>query len=494
MVHKILVLVGFAFATLALTGHAEACSCGSFDSPPACESYWKYEVAFVGHIVEAGRQGGDAKVRIDRALKGVSLGEVTVRNEDAGIGCGYPFKKGKDYVVFATRNGEGEIEIAGCSRDIWELGRPLSEDALRFIDTLRKPAMGGWIYGEVSLLGRAFNHDDADEKSRGVDGATVLLEGAGIQRRTTTVNGRFEFVGMPTGKYDVSMQMPQGLPAALTLRVPEGTTFDDYLTLPPVAGYSRTITIGHDRACGYAPFGAALDGRIAGSVLGPEGSPAKNVEVEAVPAEIDTRREEYFSSATVTTDERGKYEISGLFPGRYVVGVNLRDVVTKRTPHPIVIFKDAAGRDDVDVGPGEYVELPSLRLPAQSTMRRLAGIVERSDGLSVGRAFVTVREADRTELGSDVAFMRADEGGRFSVDVFEGRTYLIIAEQQDPRRWNSDTGEEYPPLATATVRLTVKGDRDGVRLLLTPVERQLDPLEPATTRCRSMPAGFAVQR
>jgi hypothetical protein len=88
IVRKVLVFLGLVFSTLMPTTKAEACSCAGFDFPPACESYWNYDVAFVGHIVEAGRFGGNARVRIDRALKGVNLGEVTVQNEDASVGCG----------------------------------------------------------------------------------------------------------------------------------------------------------------------------------------------------------------------------------------------------------------------------------------------------------------------------------------------------------------------------------------------------------------------
>jgi Carboxypeptidase regulatory-like domain len=98
---------------------------------------------------------------------------------------------------------------------------------MRFVDSLGKPAIGGWIYGRVGLFQPSFSVD-SDEESRPVDGATVFLDGADMPRRTTTVNGRFEFVGLPNGRYEVSVQMPQGLPPAKSLRLPEGTTEDPH--------------------------------------------------------------------------------------------------------------------------------------------------------------------------------------------------------------------------------------------------------------------------
>jgi Carboxypeptidase regulatory-like domain len=122
---------------------------------------------------------------------------------------------------------------------------------MRFVDSLGKPAIGGWIYGRVGLFQPSFSVD-SDEESRPVDGATVFLDGADVPRRTTTVNGRFEFVGLPNGRYEVSVQMPQGLPPAKSLRLPEGTTEDNYLQLSSsVPILTRTITIAHARACGY---------------------------------------------------------------------------------------------------------------------------------------------------------------------------------------------------------------------------------------------------
>jgi hypothetical protein len=66
---------------------AEPCTC-LFDGRPACESYREHDVAFIAHVVEAGPRGGDLRERIDRALKGVTPGDVLVRNDDASVGCG----------------------------------------------------------------------------------------------------------------------------------------------------------------------------------------------------------------------------------------------------------------------------------------------------------------------------------------------------------------------------------------------------------------------
>ena len=121
---------------------------------------------------------------------------------------------------------------------------------MAFIESLRKPPAGGLVYGEVELLMPA-----TDPWKKPVEGAAVILRGGGQERRTTTVKGRYEFTGLPAGVYTVSVNMPAGLPPALSTRVPEKAVgrpvLLDYNPEP-----SRSVTITHNRSCGYAPFEA----------------------------------------------------------------------------------------------------------------------------------------------------------------------------------------------------------------------------------------------
>jgi len=77
----------------------------------------------------------------------------------------YQFTAGQEYVVVAGRNGKGkgEIEIAPCSSTIWMVHVPdfagsefrlEAAEAVAFVASLRQPAVGGRIFGEVRVLVR----------------------------------------------------------------------------------------------------------------------------------------------------------------------------------------------------------------------------------------------------------------------------------------------------------------------------------------------------
>jgi hypothetical protein len=174
-----------AVALIASAGVIEACTCYSSDSPAACELYTGAGVAFVGRAIHVppDRAAGRVRFRLTQALKGVAGSEVSVLNDESGVGCGYQFEQGQDYVVFATRNAEGEIEIARCSSTIWMVRAPewayaefrrRSAEAVAFAQSFRHPAAGGRIFGEVRV--RVPFSAPHEEFTKPIDGATVFFE------------------------------------------------------------------------------------------------------------------------------------------------------------------------------------------------------------------------------------------------------------------------------------------------------------------------------
>jgi hypothetical protein len=234
---------------LASAGTVEGCTCSGSDVAAPCELYRKAPVAFVGRVVGE-TTDGLLRFQVSRRLKGVPAGQVRVVAHDSVFGCGFRFGKGEEYVVFAERNKDGVIEVFECSDTVWSTTWNVSYAAVAFVESLRKPAAGGLVYGEVELLMAATN-----PWKKPVEGAAVILRGGGEERRTTTVKGRYEFAGLPAGVYTVSVSMPAGLPPALSTRVPENA--GNQLGRPPYNPEpSRRVTITHNRSCGYAPFEA----------------------------------------------------------------------------------------------------------------------------------------------------------------------------------------------------------------------------------------------
>src|SRR4030095_13066018 len=175
-----------------------------------------------------------------------------------------------------------------------------------------------------------------------------------------------------------------GLPPALSARPAEALVDDEEDgPLDYVPEYARSVTIADARSCGYAPFGALFLGDIAGSVVRADGTPADRVEVQILPAAPHPRLDHSVSGPPVQTDADGVYRLQHLPPGRYIVGVNLRDYLlpVRATPYR---ERDGDGPAIVELGWDTHVDLGVLRLPPPSVKRQIAGTVKWSDGRDLG--------------------------------------------------------------------------------------------------------------
>jgi len=117
----LVVLASVAF-TCAAAREASACSCMS--SGPACQAYWRADAVFdatVQNIRKATRDedhgtGTSSKLtehlvalEVRGAFKGVTTtGPLEIVTPADGAACGYDFKTGQRYLVFATRGETGD--------------------------------------------------------------------------------------------------------------------------------------------------------------------------------------------------------------------------------------------------------------------------------------------------------------------------------------------------------------------------------------------------
>ena len=476
--HSLRITFLIAAVVILSAARTDACTCAQPEFSAACELYKQADVAFVGRAtkVPADRAAGPVRFRLTHAVRGVVGPEVSVLNEESGMGCGYAFTQGEEYVIFATRTASGDIEIAPCSSTIWMVRVPdfaypafrrRAAEAVAFAATLLKPASGGRIFGEVSVRVPLSGPDD--ETTRPVDGATVILRGPEQERRATSREGRYEFTGLAQGLYTVSVTMPDGFPAARSARPP------DHLVSQATSPwfqfereFTRSINIKDPRGCGYAPFEAEFDGEIAGRVVRHDGEPTKGLRVHVFPATIDPQRQEFFGPS-VETDAHGAYRISKLPPGGYVVAINPRDEASDAMPFPATFYRQPGSNDPslIELGDGTHVELDALRLPPPTAKRQIAGTVTWSDGRPLGDVRVDVCEDRAGRLGEYCRRSPVSADGRFSVAVFGGRTYNVTVDAADPRgRWDKASDQRIPPIGTARMTLRLDGDVSGLRLVL----------------------------
>jgi hypothetical protein len=134
------------------------------------------------------------------------------------------------------------------------------------------------------------------------------------------------------------------------------------------------------------------------------------------------------------TDRDGRYEFTGLAPGRYVLGVGLDGIRSEGVAYPRTFYPgtpDPAGAAVITIGEGQELANYVLKLPKPLAARTLEGVVVLPDGSPARGAHVrtTMVEYPFDVHGPSAV---ADEQGRFTVTVSEGLAYCIGAYVEGP--------------------------------------------------------------
>lgn len=133
---KTLILCLFVAAPLAFGAEAGlACTCAPPGSPT--RELERADAVFSGKVVEVRRRkrgadifaGVEAVLRVERAWKGVEAATVSVFTASHSAACGYGFKQGRTYLVYAHKDREGRLAtgICGRTRRLKDAGEDLKE-------------------------------------------------------------------------------------------------------------------------------------------------------------------------------------------------------------------------------------------------------------------------------------------------------------------------------------------------------------------------------
>ncbi len=319
------------------------------------------------------------------------------------------------------------------------------------------PGMAGAIRGRVM--------SDSGEP---LDQTDVFVVGAGFRRSLRTdAAGAFVVAGLRAGDYTLEASRV----GFLTRRYGQQHATHS----------GATITVGTDRIVEgidiVLPYGATMTGVI----VDEHGEPLQNVEVQA----LALREAEGRAAATPTgsarrTDDRGRYRLFGLQPGRYLVAASVDATIYAvggdridgyaPTYHPGTPAIEAALPVQLD-GDATAIDLVFAPSPAV----RVRGVVRDAEGplvtgavrLAASRRSSAILVEPRTApIGPDGAFVFAD--------VSPGE-YVVQARGDGPGR-TGEFGVEYvsvthaapPPLtittshgATLEGRLIIDGNPDA---------------------------------
>jgi len=148
---KKLIILATVIVFFVLSGkEVFACSCLVDNEPSNVEqiqtSYGKADAVFYGKVIEVKRQtvkdespGASyqnlrVKFKVEKSWKGQTTREIIVRTASSSAACGFLFKAGQRYLVYASRSGDG-LQTTNCSRT-----SALIADA-KYLDKIKKPKL-----------------------------------------------------------------------------------------------------------------------------------------------------------------------------------------------------------------------------------------------------------------------------------------------------------------------------------------------------------------
>jgi hypothetical protein len=351
-------------------------------------------VIFIGRVTKA---VNDERVRVTvlEGFKGVGDGSVVELPSGNGSMCGYDFEVGEPYLIFASPTESGALGTGLCSGN-----RRLSEVSTAVLNDLQDLRRG---YGRSEIVG-------ALVQSRAGDGSFAPLSNI----RVTASRGGKSFHAMTNkqGRFRIGLDGPgdfsisPDLPAALTLA-------DANLAHATVAAH----------ACAWVDLTAVNNARISGRLIAPAG-----VDVEAIPINV-TSTNGRGRELGAQTGADGRYEIAGIDPGEYVLGINIPCIPStglpfEKTLYPGVHNDADATRFRID-GP---VSLEGKDLPFSGPVARasVSVTVTTRDGHPVKGAYIQRSKA----CGMDYP-TPTDETGRATVELFRGDRWTLAATMRD---------------------------------------------------------------
>ena len=412
-------LISLSIATVLLTlpiSDVIACDCMFGGSPP-CEEYWRSEVVFAGKVVKKStfyvEEGeGDSRYKyqqvlvrfsIERAFKGISGDEAEIVTGMGGGDCGFHFKDGERYVVYAIRNGRDKSRLYAGICNCIKLVAEADEDFAYFL-AIPEAETGGLVYGRVKKLTMPLSFDNKYQETY-LDNIKITIEGNGRRFETTTnKEGYYQVGGLPPGQYNVKADISDGQ-----------------------SSYSQSTLNVVDRGCAARDFYLHVNGQISGRVFDEKDNPLPNIKVDIISAK--DAQDLSPKGKWGYTDKDGRYKIDWLPLGDYYLGVGLVGANSNLCPYPRVFlpdFDDAKKPKVVSLEEGQKIEDQNISLPSFTPDLEFEVEVVWPNGSPVEAATVMLH-GNSPAAPAEVLREPNGKPGHFRVKAFKACSYWVTA-------------------------------------------------------------------
>jgi hypothetical protein len=442
---------------LVSVGQASACSCAGKE--PVCEAFGTATAVFVGKVVGGKEQReekdengakmkydvGEIYFKVEEAFIGVKGPRVVIHSGTGGSDCGFWFRRGERYLVYAYGDSAKSLSTHICTRT-----RPLAftDEDMAFLHNLPHKGTGARIYGTVLAVVK--DPDPAKRRNgKPLSGITVKVEGAGKALEAITDDaGKYELAGLAPGSYEVYAELP------------DYYYKDDYST--------RTLKL-NDRGCSEEDFIAVNDSSISGQILKPDGSGLLKANVELIP--LETAENVVLDNIDYDwTDEEGLYTLEKIPPGRYLLGININSTPDDDCPYPRTFYPGVTERSKatvIDVGWGDKLTGIDIQVPPKLSEHTVSGFVIWPDGSLAAGVDVYLAQVNFLSRCVNGCSFKTDAQGRFTLRGYDGSTYKVITTADKVGVGGKQQQQQQPqPVFGESPPITLDNDADGIRLVL----------------------------
>jgi len=416
-----------------ISGAASVFACSCMNPGPPCEATSKSAAVFVGTVVASKNakttgqydfNSREVKFSVEESFKGLGSTEALVFTGWGGGDCGYPFRTGQQYLVYAYKDEkDGRLGTSICSRT-----RQLSEakEDLAYLRGLSQASSGSMILGDVMRFKR---DEDGNGSSEPMPNIKIIVTGDDKKLEVESdAKGHFSISGLKPGAYNVSIDLPPGMTASKN---------------------DHSVTL-EDKACEFLYFGVESNGRLTGQVKNMLGVPIEKAEIFIIPAN-KPRYRGWWDSAY--TEKDGIYSFKRIPPGKYKLQIRFDGLTSQTRPfpnmyHPGVL--DATQATVIEIGDGQEIKDYNVIVPELPRDRTIEGTVVTSDG-------TLITDAKVSYFVEPVVYAATmDSPGHFKLNVYEGVSTAVQAHVER-------NGKQ---VQSGSVTIPATGDVEKIKLVI----------------------------
>ena len=357
-------------------------------------------------------------VVVEKVFKGtLKVRDEIVFGQGNGSNCIWTFTEGfiGEPILFYLKRPENLWYVSACGRSRGLEGA--SEDML-YLENMNKLRGKTRISGQLGSWGNR-ELDVAGKKVR-IIGPKKTYEAK------TNSDGVFEIYDLPPGKYSVEPDMPPGWKInTYDLRHSPSVEPTDFLG-PRTKSLKRVEITLQPKKHAAVDLAFEEDNRVRGRVLGPKGKALPGVCVY-----LWRPGQENWGPSDCTNTE-GRFEITSVPQGEYVLVANQNGRPSSREPFPKIFYPSAAEREraaTIYVNPGDVIENIDVVVPRIEETITIEGVLRFSDGRPANDTAVKFKAPGSNENINGDVHADTDKSGRFKLTVLKGLTGELAGEE-----------------------------------------------------------------